>query len=517
MSASDATLAGGSTQGLCCRDVTVTFGELTAVDAVTADFASGKVHVLVGQNGAGKTTLSRVLGGLIRPSAGAVAIGGRRLHAGSVLDARSHGVELVHQHFALPPDFMVAEVFELFSAAPRRFGAFGARRVKAEARELLTAAGIDVDPSVRVGRLPVETRQAIEITRALASSPRVLILDEPTAVLPPPAVQRLFERLHELAALGICVIVVLHKLAEVAAVADTVSVLRGGRLVLPPTPAGDVERGNLDALIMGQAPVSAVDREAPPLDPAARTVLNVSGVSCHTGDHDAPVREVSLRVRRGEIVGIAGVEGNGQRSLAEAITGLARLDAGDIHLAGQSVRRSSARERRAQGLRAIPFERNTEGVSLTSTIWENYNASANGTGGRRRALISPRALREQCRTALRPWEVAYRSVSQQIGELSGGNIQRVVLARELRGRAQLLVAAHPTRGLDVGGSRFVRNALTTAADQGAGVLLISSDLDELFALAHRLVVLYAGRIAAEFTAPFDLQNVGRAMTGGARG
>lgn len=501
--------------GLRCADVSVQFpGDppVTAVNAVTAEFSAGETHAMVGENGAGKTTLARALGGLIRPTAGDVFVGGARLHSGSVVDARQHGVELVHQHFAQPPDFTVAQTFELFSTGRRPFGAFRARSLRQTARELLADAGIHVDPDARIGSLPVETRQAIEITRALASSPRVLVLDEPTAVLPPQGVEQLFDRLRVLAARGICVIVVLHKLTEVAAVADTVSVLRRGQLVLPPTPAGQFGREDLAEMIMGQASVSAGACEVPPPGPSAPVALRLSGVTCRSGEQDAPLREVSLTVSAGEIVGIAGVEGNGQRSLAEAVTGLVALDAGDIHLADRPVRALSVRERRAAGLRVIPFDRNSEGVSLTSPVWHNY---AVGVAGRR--VISPRRLRARCREALARWGVTYRAETQPVGDLSGGNVQRVILARELDGDVQLLVAAHPTRGLDVGGGRFVRAALAGAAAGGAGIVLISADLDELYGLAHRIIVLCGGRVAGEFAAPFGERTaraVGRAMTGG---
>lgn len=498
----------GPMSGLQCRDVTVRFGELIAVDAVTASFPAGGVHVLVGQNGAGKTSLSRVLGGLIRPSGGEVLVGGEKLQSGSVTDARRHGVELVHQHFALPEGFSVAEVFELFNANPRGFlGSFTASRLERETRDLLAEAGIRVDPHAKIEQLPVETRQAIEITRALAGNPQVLVLDEPTAVLLPEAIERLFARLHELAARGLCVIVVLHKLAEVAAVADTVSVLRAGRMVLPPTPAAKVGQHQLAKMIMGDAPTSNSVLDVPRPDPAAPTVLRLSSVSGRTAEHDAPIRDVSLAVRRGEIVGIAGIEGNGQRALAEAIIGLSRPESGDVEFAGRSVGHLSVAQRRAAGVRAIPFERNTEGVSSDNAIWENFCALGEDH------LISPRRLRAHCREALDSWGVAYRSEAEPIGDLSGGNVQRVVLARELSGSVELLLAAHPTRGLDVGGTQYVHHALVDAARKGTGIVLISSDLDELFEISHRIIVFLGGRAVTEFAPPFDIQAVGRAMTG----
>ncbi len=489
-----------------CAHVSVRFGDFTALDDVSIGWRPGSVNVVVGQNGAGKTTLARVLGGLQDASGGSVRLAGVPLTGGDVHEARRRGVELVHQHFALPATFTVAQALELFSSRPRRGGVFTRRRITEDATADLTAGGLDIAPDDLVGDLPVETLQALEVTRALASRPSVLVLDEPTAVLSPPAVRELFVRVRALAARGICVILVLHKLSEVFEVAETVSVLRGGRLVLSPTPVGEVDRRDLARLVVGSAMVQAAE---PPARPADTTeLMRLRGVSAAARGHDTALRDADLGLAKGEIVGVAGVEGNGQRSLVEALMGITPVDDGSIEMGGSDITGATVRARRDLGVRVIPFERNTEGVSKTSTLWENH-----ALPGRRRGL-RPSAARRECREELDRWDVHYRSVDQQAGELSGGNVQKTILARELSGTVRCLIAAHPTRGLDIAATEFVRGAINEAAAGGTAVLLISADLDELFHLSHRLVVMCGGRVVAEFEPPYAIDAVGWAMTAG---
>lgn len=495
---------------LTCTGVTVDFGGFRALDDVTAMFPAGKVHAVVGQNGAGKTTLARVMAGLITPAGGEVRVGAGLLPGGSVSEARRQGVELVHQHFALPADFTVAQCFELFNGAPGHVGAFSRAELRRRARELLTGAGADVDPDALIGRLPIETLQSVEIARALASGPRVLILDEPTAVLPPPAMQALFGRLRALAASGMCVIVVLHKMREVFGVADTASALRAGRMVLPPTPIGDLDPATLARAVIGGADVEEPRPIGEP-DASASVELEVTELDARSGAHDAAAVGVSLRIRQGEIVGIAGVEGNGQRSLVEAIVGVAGARSGSITLGGTDVTGAPVRRRRGRGLRVIPFERNVEGVSLSSALWENHAAMRCGRDG---FLLSPRVLKRQCQEALRRWNVSHRSEDQHTGDLSGGNVQKTILAREVTDDLRVLVAAHPTRGLDIAAAADVRSALVRAAEAGAAVLMVSADLEEMFEVCHRMVVMLGGRIVATFERPFDIEQVGAAMIAG---
>ena len=517
---------------LHCRGIRVTYGEVAALADLEIAFARGAIHAVVGQNGAGKTTFARVAAGLVRPDAGSLHIDGRTLRLGRVAGARAAGVELVHQSFALPPSFTVAEALEF--GAGGGIGLYGRRQLLRRCRERLAALDLDVDPRRRIRDLPVEAQQGVEIARALVTDARLLILDEPTAVLPPSGIEALFERIQGLKRHGVTVILILHKIREVLAVADTVSVLRGGRLVAGPIARDSADETSIAHMIIGgTTATSAADgdtgalvgatqlsgagapdtREEPPLAVAAPgAVLTLASLSTAKDPEEPALDRVSLCVAPGEIVGVAGVQGNGQRTLVKAIAGLADVTGGDIHLSGARMGRASPAQRRALGLRVIPFERNSEGLSLSSALWENWSVREL----MRRPLLSlvdPAALRRHCDESLRAWGVRYASATQNAGALSGGNAQKVILAREIDQDARLIIAAQPARGLDIGATAFVWSALREAAGQGCGVLLISSDLDELFDISDRLAVMLSGRIAGTFTPPYDIAAVGRAMTG----
>lgn len=511
------------TPALRAEQLTVRFGDFTAVDRVSAQFEPGQVHAIVGQNGAGKTTFARALAGIVAPTGGYVELAGRRLIGGDVQAARRAGLDMVHQSFALPPSATVAEAIEMFVPTRRVFAPFRGRQLESKWAGRLAALGADIDVSARISTLPVEALQSIEIARTLAGNARVLILDEPTAVLAPTAVDDLFRRLRRLADDGMTVLIILHKVREVLGVADTVTVLRAGRCVLATHAASGLAAAELAELMVGEAAAGAdVRATAAPADtgpyldhvPATRPGRGVGvellGASTAQVPGDAALAEVEIKVGKGEVVGVAGVEGNGQRSLVNAVLGLQPLTAGLVVLDGADATTMSVAERRRRGLRYIPFERNTEGVSLTSSLWQNM-APALFEG---RALVSPRRLRALAKKSLDEWDVRYRDVEQPAGELSGGNIQKLIFARELMTTPTCLVAAHPTRGLDLAASAIVHRALSRLREQGAGVLLVSPDLDELTQLADRIVVLYGGRIVATFTRPFDLARVGRCMVGG---
>ncbi|UVC09877.1 ATP-binding cassette domain-containing protein [Rhizobium sp. TH2] len=514
-----------SPSALTCRDVTVTYGSVVALSDVSVSFAPGLIHAVVGQNGAGKTTFARVASGLVRPAQGAVDINGREIRTGHVNDSRAAGVELVHQSFALPPSFTVAEAMEFGSNGP---GALYSRRslLKRWAPHL-KSLDVQVDLSRRIRDLPVETQQGIEIARALVTDAKVLILDEPTAVLSPAGIEMLFARVRKLKERGVTVILILHKIREVLAIADTVTVLRGGKLIDGPVACATIDAERLAALIVGEAArnLDADDRLAlvgarsdagalghDPATPKGNPVLELAGVSTRPDSEGAALDDIDLIIRPGEILGIAGVEGNGQKTLVRAIASLADLGAGRISLAGHDVGGASLSARRGLGLRIIPFERNTEGLSLTSSLWENWSARTLLQGPLLK-LIRPGAIRALCDGALKSWSVHYHSSDQKAGSLSGGNAQKVILAREVDSDAKVIIAAQPTRGLDIGATAFVWQSLRAARDRGCAILLISSDLDELFDISDRVVVMLSGRIAGEFAAPYDIQSVGAAMTG----
>lgn len=507
---------------LACHSVGVTYGTFKALGGVSVEFAPGLIHAVVGQNGAGKTTFARVVAGLVKPAEGKVQVHGNDVAAGNVGEARKAGVELVHQSFALPPSFSVAEALEFgFSGKGKLYSRSALER---RWQDHLASLDIDVPLGKRIRDLPVEAQQSIEIARSLVTDARILILDEPTAVLSPSGIQGLFDRVRRLKANGVTVLLILHKICEVLAVADTVTVLRGGLHVAGPLSTADVTPAQLATLIVGEN-ASALGQDANALVGAGEVlhdsdnagtgrakVVSLTAVSTRPDSEGPALEQANLAIHAGEIVGIAGVEGNGQRTLVRAIAGLVDVTAGEIAITDAAAVGLSLADRRNLGLRIIPFERNVEGLSLSSALWENWIARELAQD-RLLKLINPRTIRARCDTALRNWSVRYETSTQRAGSLSGGNAQKVILAREVDDDASLILAAQPTRGLDIGATAFVWQSLREAASRGSGVLVISSDLDELFDISDRIVVMLSGKTVAEFRAPYDLAAIGAAMTG----
>ncbi len=537
-----------------CRSLGVSFGAVRALHGVSLELAPGRIHALVGQNGAGKTTLAKVLGGLQVPDTGDVHIAGKEIPPGDVSAAKAAGLAMVHQHFSLPPSFTVAEALELTAARPGGRAVYRRGDLQQRWRDDVAEIGGTAALSTRIRDLPVEARQSLEIVRALATEASVLLLDEPTALLTPVATDALFERLRHLRDSGVTVLVVLHKLREVAAVADTVSVLRDGELVLGPAEMSEVSQGRLSDAIVGPADHADDEVGVRAIAHDQETLLELAGVSSGESAFEPGLSGVDLRVEAGEIVGVAGVEGNGQRSLVSVIAGLSPLSEGSIHIDGDEMTAAAPARRRMRGLRLVPFDRNTEGVSQSAPLWLNQSAlrligregletlypprrgwvhAVHSPGSsdrgprqmarllndwwqRRSPLISLRQYKWQATQAMDRWRVRYDNVTQPAESLSGGNIQRLILSRELDSGLEALVAAQPTRGLDFAATEFVRRSLRGLRDAGAGVLLISSDLDELFELSDRLLVMYGGQIVARFDGPYDRRAVGDAMTGAVR-
>ncbi len=495
------------------KQLSVQFGTFLALDGVSLSLAPGAVHAVVGQNGAGKTTLARCLMGLQQPSSGSIEFDDEPLALGSVKASKTAGVEMVHQAFSLPPSASVAEAIEFFHPSRTSLRPFRKRDLVSHVKKQLADLGVNIDPAAKISSLPVETLQSLEIGRALISRPRVLLLDEPTAVLAPQDVSALFDRVRAIAASGVTIIIVLHKVQEVFAIADTVTVLRGGVCVAAAQLTASFDERSLSEAIIGSAVPAPSTRSRSRGAPSE--LLSLQEITTLPKPGDSPLRNVTLTIFDSEILGIAGVEGNGQRSLVESIVGIQSIDSGSMRFLGHDVSGATVTLRRRLGLRVVPFDRLTEGVSTSRTLWENVAVGDLATHRSLFGLVSPRQLRNNARMLLDTWQVRYRDVNQSTGSLSGGNVQRLILARELAAGAKFLVAAHPTRGLDLGATAFVHNTISTLSET-ASVLLVSADLDELFALSDRIAVLSAGCVSGIFERPFDVQAIGAAMVGQAQ-
>jgi general nucleoside transport system ATP-binding protein len=495
--------------------ITKRFPGVLANDAVDLEASAGEVHALLGENGAGKSTLSNILTGLYRPDEGAISVYGEPVHFDSPSDAIDAGIGMVHQHFRLVPPFTVAENIILGEHRPEaRSFVVNPRRIERRVASLGERYGIAVDPRARVWQLSVGEQQRVEILKALYREARILILDEPTAVLTPQESEALFETLRAMAREGRTVIFISHKLHEVKAVADRVTVLRGGRNVATLTTA-EATRRELAALMVGREVELAkrVERLTPPGEAAA---LSVQGL-CVRGDRgEEAIRNVTLAVREGEIVGVAGVAGNGQRELAEAITGMRSPSSGSIDVGGRKLRTGDPRAAIAAGIAHVPEDRLGTGVAAGLSIAENaVIKSYRQRGISRGPILNWGMIREVARDLIHRYGVATPGPNLRARDLSGGNLQKLVLGREFSSTPRVLIAASPTRGLDVGAIETVHAYLRQAAESGVAVLLISEDLDEIRALADRIVVVYEGELTGEFDPEAaTVEEIGLAMAGG---
>ena len=503
-----------------CENISVAYGAKQALHPVSLSFEAGKIHVMVGQNGAGKTSFARVLAGIVRPKTGRFWIRGQEVRDSNIQLVRRLGLDMVHQRFTLPPNFTAAEALELVSAKKHGGSFFSIKQLRQSWARELQAAGMDISPNVRIRDLPIETVQSLEIVRALSGSADFLILDEPTALLSPAGVERLFARLRQLRDSGVTLLLILHKLREVMDIADTISVLRAGRLVLPPTDMAEVtEQALSDLIIGGTAANHALTNSENASDKGTSGIVHLvlNGVTTQQSETEPALGDVSLAIGSGKILGIAGVEGNGQRSLVDVLTGLMPVQAGTVHLLNQNVTRLKYHQRRAIGLRVVPFDRLAQGASLTLPLWENVTIW-NAEKYKRSWLpwLNIKAMRHEAKAALDQFDVQYESLDQPADSLSGGNMQRLILARELLNTPPVVIAAQPTRGLDFRATQFVWQVLRGLKDAGAGILVVSSDLDELFNLSDRILVMRGGQMVGEYLPPFDRQRIGDDMIGALR-
>jgi general nucleoside transport system ATP-binding protein len=495
------------------RGITKRFPGVVANDRIDFDLRRGEVHALLGENGAGKSTLVNVLYGLYHPDEGEIRIGGEPVSMGSPKDAIAHGIGMVHQHFMLIPVMTVAENIVLGNEPLREGAILDLRTAENRVRELSARYGLAVDPRARIQNISVGRQQRVEILKALYRDAAILILDEPTAVLTPQEATELFTVLGSLTDEGMSIIFISHKLNEVLSIADRITVLRRGKKI-ETLPAKEATEEGLAKLMVGREVLLRVDKTAPnPGEPLLRiddlVVADDRGLEA--------VRGVSLEVRAGEIVGVAGVDGNGQTELIDAITGLRRPASGQIQIAGRDMTTANARTVLDEGLGHIPEDRQARGLVLEFTLAENlaledYRAPPDSRLG----WLFPARLIARARRLLREFDVRGGGPSARAAALSGGNQQKVVIAREVGRDPRVLVAAQPTRGLDVGAIEYVHKRLVAVRDEGKAVLLISLELDEILSLSDRIVVLYEGRIVGEFGPDTPEEELGVAMTGGGR-
>lgn len=492
------------------RGLTKRFGTLVANDHIDLVVRPGEIHCLLGENGAGKSTLMNMLYGLLQPDEGEILVDDKPWHCRSPRDSIAAGIGMVHQHFMLVPVFTVAENIMLGREPRTRSGLLDRAAARRRVEDLSRRYGLAVHADALVADLSVGEQQRVEILKALANDVEVLILDEPTAVLTPQEIDELIEVLRAIAAAGTSIIFISHKLKEVTRLADRITVIRRGAVVATVEPG--TPEAELAELMVGRSVELVVAKSqarlrGPKLVVDGLSVVDTAGV--------AVVDDVSFQVEGGEIVGIAGVVGNGQSELINALLGLMVPVRGSITVGGVELVGRSPREHLAAGIGYVPEDRSHDGFIGTFSVAENLILDLAGRPEfSRHGVLSPNAVRHNAAQRIEEFDIRSRSVSDPVGELSGGNQQKVVLARELSRPLEVLIAGQPTRGLDVGSIEFVHNRIVRERDQGTAVLIVSAELDEIYALSDRILVMCGGRIVGIADPSTPRETLGLMMAGG---
>jgi len=499
------------TLALEMRGITKRFPGVLANDHVDFALERGEIHCLLGENGAGKSTLMNILYGLYRPDEGHIFLNGHEVHIGAPTDAIRLGIGMVHQHFMLIPVMTVAENIMLGTEIVKGGFVLDQSTAAQRIREISRQYGLEVDPDAYIKDLPVGVQQRVEIVKALYRQANILILDEPTAVLTPQEVDDLFTIMRGLAAQGKSIIFITHKLGEVFAVADRITVLRNGHVVGTTRPSESTQ-SSLAAMMVGREVILTVDKR--PAQPG-RTVLEVQGLKVLDDRGSMMVNGATFEVRAGEVLGIAGVQGNGQTELVEALTGLRPSVAGRVVIDGVEVTNASPRRISEQGVAHIPEDRHEHGMVGKYPVADNLVLNTYYRQPFARGIIlNYRAIEEYAWRLVHEFDIRTPSVYVPASNLSGGNQQKMIVAREFSRPIKLLIAAQPTRGLDVGSIEFIHRRLVEARDQGVAVLLVSAELDEIMSLADRIAVMYKGQIIATVEAErADRAGLGLLMAG----
>jgi simple sugar transport system ATP-binding protein len=493
------------------RGITKKFGSLIANDDINLVVESGEIRSLLGENGAGKSTLMNVLYGLYQADGGQILLDGKVQNFKGPGDAMAAGIGMVHQHFMLIPVFTVAENVVLGNEPINAIGALDLNTARARVREISDRFGFNVDPDALVQDLPVGVQQRVEIIKALTRNAKVLVLDEPTAVLTPQETDELMQIMRELAKSGTSIIFITHKLREVQSVADHITVIRQGKVVGEASPKDSASK--LASLMVGREVDLSVDKAA---NKVGEVVVSFDNVSVLDDREQRAVNGVSFEVRAGEILAIAGVQGNGQTELAEVLLGLrpAVKGSGAITLAGKSLAGLSVRKRLESGIGYVPEDRKKDGLVSEFTISENFMLNGSFTKPFAKGINIDFAARDSIsKSLIKEFDVRTQSAETLAGKLSGGNQQKVVVARELSRDVKLLIAAQPTRGVDVGSIEFIHERIVAERDSGRAVILISTELDEVLALADRIAVMYRGKIVGIVDAKTSREKLGKMMAG----
>ncbi|NCZ72657.1 MAG: ABC transporter ATP-binding protein, partial [Actinobacteria bacterium] len=475
--------------------VSKSFGSVVANENISLTVKEGEILALLGENGAGKSTLVKAVFGLVKPDSGIIKINGTVMESGDTAAAIASGVGMVHQHFQLVPVMSVTENL-ILGDEPKRFGVVNIKRARKEALALSEKYGLEVDPDAIIEDLPVGMAQRVEILKALRRDVKLLILDEPTAVLTPQETDELLEVLRNLAKRGVGILFITHKLREVMAVADRIAVLRGGKLMGTTTPKESSE-AKLAQMMVGREVVLRVEKsQAKP----KQVLLSIKNLRVSDDRKLESVKDLSLEVHAGEILGIAGVEGNGQRELVEAICSMRSRLSGEVIVKGQEIPNLNPRAAHLAGVSHIPEDREKHGLVTSYSIADNLVLNRFDQAPFAKGWIrNLEEVADNGEVLVEKFDIRAPNADLSAGSLSGGNKQKVVVARELSQKLDVVVAAQPTRGVDVGSIEFIHNQLIAARDAGAAVLLVSAELDEILSLADRIAVISNGKIVAIFS------------------